>query len=664
MAVPLRLKVYKGEELIATRDFERDMIKIGRLSTAHLCLDDERASRIHAVLSAEEDGKLSIVDMGSMEGTYINGKRINKGTVQFGDEIRIGGTRILVGPIAAAHAEPLVSQTSSMTSGNSPVELKSYAGSDAAIPVLHSQLEEQPVDSMGANSLGERVDGAFSYSGPAIIEDVTKAEGLQRVQLSPETMVDEIEDIGHSRILRFREKPFDSYVVRKPSPRFVAESKGIGLQIRYIWGDQILGLSQYESPQPVYVGATSRCDFNLDPELIGKVEHQIVAPSNGVFSIQLGPQMSGEIDRQGKSRKMAYQTDLSPNDFAWVNLGGGIRAEFAFTVPPKRVAVPIAESIDYMFLNLFLLLAFIGGVFLVSAITRSEADIIADDLTSNRLAFAKVLIKEVEKVRRNALVDNLSAVKSVQAGEAATKHKGGEGQMGKKNAPVSKSNRSAPKAINIDAKDLVSNSGLLRILGRGPGGGISTIFTPGGLGGDIKGAVGNMFGSRVGESGGIGGMGLRGSGFGGGGVGNTIGISGISTKGRGGGNSLYGSGVGTLGGKKRAEVGIESDDAMITGSLDKEAIRRVIRRNIAQIKYCYESQLQTKPELSGKVAVRFLILPSGDVQTASVAPGSTLTDARVCECIVSRVRSWKFPSPKGGGSVMVTYPFVLKQAGE
>ncbi|HCF58805.1 MAG TPA: hypothetical protein DFS52_12550, partial [Myxococcales bacterium] len=96
MAVPVRLKVFKGEELIATRDFERDMIKIGRLSTAHLCLDDEKASRIHSVLNVEGDGKLSVVDMGSVEGTYLNGKRVNKGVVQFGDEIRIGSTRLVI----------------------------------------------------------------------------------------------------------------------------------------------------------------------------------------------------------------------------------------------------------------------------------------------------------------------------------------------------------------------------------------------------------------------------------------------------------------------------------------------------------------------------------------------------------------------------------------
>ena len=49
MPVPLTLKVFKGEELLVSKDFDRDIIKIGRLSSAHLCLDDEKVSRIHSM---------------------------------------------------------------------------------------------------------------------------------------------------------------------------------------------------------------------------------------------------------------------------------------------------------------------------------------------------------------------------------------------------------------------------------------------------------------------------------------------------------------------------------------------------------------------------------------------------------------------------------------
>jgi hypothetical protein len=34
-------------------------------------------------------------------------------------------------------------------------------------------------------------------------------------------------------------------------------------------------------------------------------------------------------------------------------------------------------------------------------------------------------------------------------------------------------------------------------------------------------------------------------------------------------------------------------------------------------------------------------------------------DSNVGSCIASAVRRWQFPKPPGGGTVIVTYPFVL-----
>ena len=102
MAVPLTLKVFKADQLVSAKDYDRDIIKIGRLSSAHLCLDDEKVSRIHSVIEVAPDGSLSIIDMGSVEGTFVNGKRVNKGTIAFGDEIRVGNTTIKVEQAGAA----------------------------------------------------------------------------------------------------------------------------------------------------------------------------------------------------------------------------------------------------------------------------------------------------------------------------------------------------------------------------------------------------------------------------------------------------------------------------------------------------------------------------------------------------------------------------------
>ena len=39
---------------------------------------------------------------------------------------------------------------------------------------------------------------------------------------------------------------------------------------------------------------------------------------------------------------------------------------------------------------------------------------------------------------------------------------------------------------------------------------------------------------------------------------------------------------------------------------------------------------------------------------------TTLSDKNVGNCVAKAVKRWKFPKPRGGGNVVVTYPFVLE----
>ncbi len=681
MAVPVRLKVFKGEELVATRDFERDMIKIGRLSTAHLCLEDDKASRIHSVLNVEGDGRLSVVDMGSVEGTFLNGKRVNKGFVNLGDEIRIGGTRILVERIGMG--EELEGALGEVSQPTVPGTLNVLADASPTLPtpvpmgavVAPGIVAPEPVAPRAASpraaqaapvTVAQAAAVAVAQAAPVTVRAAPPARGaLEPPAVWAKSPRDGVVVDGRQRTLFLHEKDFNTYVPRAPNARRPAERAGdLGLQIRYLWGDQILQISQHGRPEAVFVGTTRRSELRLSSDRFPIAEHALATPEGDTWAIHLAEGMRGELDHEGQRKPIGPGThELRPVDFAWVDLGGVV-AELSFTNQPKRVVVPLSESVDYRFLNLLVLLLVIGAAFIITASTHTEADVLADDLTAHKLVVAKFLITEAAKPKRNVLLDRLADVKDPMPGEAAERHKGDEGKMGKKDAPIVKQNRSAPKAIDINAKDLVKNSGLLKTLGTGGGGGLSTIFGQGGLGGDLKGAVGNIVGSKVGDSGGFGGLGLRGAGSGGGGMGNTIGIGGIGTRGRGGGITGYGTGVGNLDPKRKADVGITDTEASVQGSLDRELIRRVIRANIGQIRYCYESELQAKPGLAGKVAVRFIISPSGDVAQAQVAEGSTLNEARLSECIRVRVRSWKFPSPKGGGNVIVTYPFLFKPSGE
>jgi outer membrane biosynthesis protein TonB len=101
----------------------------------------------------------------------------------------------------------------------------------------------------------------------------------------------------------------------------------------------------------------------------------------------------------------------------------------------------------------------------------------------------------------------------------------------------------------------------------------------------------------------------------------------------------------------------------IHGSLSKEVIRRVIHQHISEVRHCYEQELNVRPDLQGRVSVKFVIAPTGAVQAAAVE-SSELRNARVEQCIAQSVRRWIFPAPEGGGLVIVGYPFVLSQTGD
>ncbi|MBE2249173.1 MAG: adventurous gliding motility protein GltG, partial [Myxococcus sp.] len=456
-------------------------------------------------------------------------------------------------------------------------------------------------------------------------------------------------------------------------PRRRKGSGPLGVELRFLWGDHIVG-EFFLAPgaeRSFKVGSGQGVDFDMG-DISGPL-FELVRFGKGGAQLRFTSSMEGEVHRkfgdevltlaEAKKKGLA-QADgdavaltLSNDDFAWIELGGGITVEAFFQPVPRPVFVPFSETVDFTVLNIFLVAFFIAALFIISAANRdAEGDEFADDLNNNQARIAKLLIKPPE-TQKNPILEKYE--KKKESGEIAAKRKGDEGSMGKKEAPK-RSAHAAPKGDpnNKDQARLL----VAKVFGGGTGG-ISTIFGHQGLGGELKSAMGNMFGAAPGDAAGLGGLGLRGSGSGGGGLGDTIGIGGIGTRGRGGGTGGYGSGVGVLGGKKDVDIGITSSEPTVMGSLDKELIRKVIHANRSQIRFCYESQLNRFPKLEGKVAVKFVISASGAVATSQVAQ-SSVGNAELETCIAGRVRTWVFPKPKGGGVVVVTYPFIFKQSGQ
>lgn len=134
----------------------------------------------------------------------------------------------------------------------------------------------------------------------------------------------------------------------------------------------------------------------------------------------------------------------------------------------------------------------------------------------------------------------------------------------------------------------------------------------------------------------------------------------VGTTGRGGGHGTGHFGGGLNQGKTgQGGVGLIEEESEIVGGLDREVIAQYIKTQLGQILYCYERQLSASPELYGKIAVKFTIAGTGSVETQAIND-TTLKNNNVENCILNKIAKWKFPEPRGGTKVLVTYPFLFK----
>lgn len=147
--------------------------------------------------------------------------------------------------------------------------------------------------------------------------------------------------------------------------------------------------------------------------------------------------------------------------------------------------------------------------------------------------------------------------------------------------------------------------------------------------------------------GGAGGMGIKGAellrGKGGGGIGAL-----------GAGNIGKGAVAGTVTRAATRNIGAQ-------GSIDKEAVAKVINSHLHEVSSCYERALLKTPGLAGKIVLEWQITLTGTVGFAKTK-SSTMQSPAVEACIIQSLKTWKFPPAKGAG-VVITYPFMFNSVG-
>jgi len=112
----------------------------------------------------------------------------------------------------------------------------------------------------------------------------------------------------------------------------------------------------------------------------------------------------------------------------------------------------------------------------------------------------------------------------------------------------------------------------------------------------------------------------------------------------------------------QAEVPTVARDA---GTSEREVVRQVVRAHLAELRDCYEAELARSgapdagPAPNGTLKIRWTVGADGSVTSVEVLSASPGAGVRLAECVTDAIRSWRFPTPKAGKSV-ITYPFVFK----
>lgn len=88
------LYVKRGTNVGATYLLDTDITRVGRHPDNEVFLDDVTVSRRHAEFR-RDSGHFVLQDVGSLNGTYVNGDRIDSATLRFGDEVQIGKFKLV-----------------------------------------------------------------------------------------------------------------------------------------------------------------------------------------------------------------------------------------------------------------------------------------------------------------------------------------------------------------------------------------------------------------------------------------------------------------------------------------------------------------------------------------------------------------------------------------
>ncbi|MEO7328200.1 MAG: AgmX/PglI C-terminal domain-containing protein [Minicystis sp.] len=685
--VALTFALYQNEALVRRETVTQDIVKVGKDAKSHLRVDDELASRMHAVIEVASPEDITLIDLGNEPGTMVNGARVNKCKINPGDQLQIGGTKIVLEraePVAvAAAAAPRAAAANPFAA---PAPAANPFGAPAA----------NPFGAPAANPFAAAAPAASPFGAPAASPFGADPFAFNNPFAQKQAAVDEV--------------PLDApegsytYTLVKSSPDVPAEEVEVpaqSIEVMILWDTMVLHVSHLTPPRSFYVGEEEgknfTCDYFIPTEKLGTTRAPIVlADRGGSISVVLLPRATGTIEIAGQPKMTVQQAIESGRTQPCAELSGahqialpnGSKAKIELggltyqvsTVNAGRVVAGHFQVDTQGLLYTGLSLAVHAGLLAAMAFfmppmgATDEDGINSDQQYLIQQYLQAAAEKEQEEKPTEQVADTAADNKE---GGTGTRAKGEEGSMGNPNTKLTgnrygvqgPADNADPHIARQAALRDAAEFGMIGLLNSGAGGDPNAPTAPWGrddsLGNDPLSARGNMWGNDIGESFGAGGLGLSGIGEGGGGRGEGIGLGGIGTIGHGAGTGTgqgFGSGHGRLGGSHRTKPpSVRMGATSVSGRLPPEVIQRIVRQNFGRFRLCYENGLRNNPNLQGRVGVNFVIGRDGAVSQVQNG-GSDLPDSGVVQCVVRAFYGLSFPQPEGG-IVTVGYPIMFSPGG-
>jgi hypothetical protein len=670
----LTFAIYQGDTLLRRETVTQDIVKVGKDPRSHLRVDDEAASRMHAVVEVAGPEDVTLIDLGNEPGTLVNGARVNKCKLHVGDQIQIGDTRLVLeravaggaeaGAVAAA--EPAARPAAPAANPFAPTASNPFAAASNPFAAAAASSPFAPAGNPFDVGGGQFRGGRNAMEVPDDAPPGTYTYTL--VKSGPDVAPDEVE-LSHVP----------------------------AVEVMILWGTNVLHVSHLTPPRNFYVGEEEgknfACDFFIPAEKIGTTRMPVVVGDRMSAAVVIPPGAKGFIEMPGQPRlsvdearqRAQPSSELAGGHQFALPAGAKARIEvdaFVFQVATVNAGKPIKKGLSsgvdwavfaYFGLSFASVGAFIGAMaFFVPPLGLTDDEEINQDQLYliqqylNAAAEREQEEKETEQVSEDN-ADN-------KEGGTGTRAKGEEGSMGnptskatnKRYAVQGPKDNPDPHIARAAALREAQEFGMIGLLNTGAAGDPNAPTAPWGrdtsLGTDEISARGNMWGDEIGDAFGAGGLGLSGIGEGGGGRGEGIGLGSIGTLGHGAGTGTgqgFGSGHGRLGGSHKTRAPkVRMGQTTVSGRLPPEVIQRIVRQNYGRFRMCYEQGLSRNPNLEGRVQVRFVIGRDGSVSNVQNG-GSDLPDSGVVSCVISAYYGLSFPQPEGG-IVTVVYPIMFQ----